>query len=147
MRISSALLCDFATVREGLLTVVSAGISRLAPPSVPAPLSLFVALVIEVDAAQRPFPHEVRIDIDGPDGESVGKVRAAFQAGRGDFDPDEPMLLPIPVDLRPVMVARPGWHQVAVAVDDAPPVVLRFKVAPQASPGAESVQAPPLLSN
>jgi hypothetical protein len=56
MRIIAGVLCDYAEVREGLLTIVSAGITRLWRAELPAPMGVFLALQVEVEANERPFP-------------------------------------------------------------------------------------------
>ncbi len=94
----------------------------------PGQMGLYVALVIEVDPAQRPLPHEVRLDITGPDGSVIGKVRGAFQVGPGEFDPEEPTQLPVPLDLRTMRLPLSGWYAIEIAVDAEAPAVIRFKV-------------------
>ena len=46
MDIRVATLCDFAQVREGLLFVSSAGITRVYRESFPAPIGVMLALVL-----------------------------------------------------------------------------------------------------
>jgi len=139
MRLSSALLCDYAAVREGLLTTVSAGITRVSPPALPAPLGLFVALVIEVEPDQRALPHEIRMGVVGPDHSVVGKIRGAFQVGSGDFEADEVSLIPVPFDLRPVPLAHAGWYSIDITVDAQAPVSLRFKVLEPAGTAGQPI--------
>ena len=74
MRIIAGVLCDYAEVREGLLTIVSAGITRLWRAELPAPMGVFLALQVEVEANERPFPHELEVAITGPSGKATGKV-------------------------------------------------------------------------
>ena len=53
MQIRAAVLCDFARVRSGLLTIVGAGISRIDTSVFPAALPVFLAIVID------PSPDEI----------------------------------------------------------------------------------------
>ena len=46
--LSTAVLCDFAQVRDRLLFVASGAVSRLYRRELPSPLGLMVGLVIEV---------------------------------------------------------------------------------------------------
>lgn len=146
MRIVVATICDYAQIREGLFTIVSAGITRLWRDQLPQPMAVFLALQVEVPSQERPFPHEVGVDIAGPSGQEVAKLRAAFQVGAGgDFDPDESVLVSLPLDLRPISVAAYGWHTVAISLDSGEPYVLRVKVArrPALAPDAGIQIAPP----
>ena len=56
--VRSAMLCDFAQVREGLLFVSSGGITRVAAPALGAPVSISVAG--ELEAFDGAFEHEER---------------------------------------------------------------------------------------
>ena len=70
-RLTAAMLCDFAQVRENLLFVSSAGISRLYHPSAPVRPNLFVAGIVEVGPAEFDRTHELRVRVRSP-GPTVG---------------------------------------------------------------------------
>ena len=53
MEIRVATICDFAQVRDGLLSVISAGITRVWRSQYPAPLGVMLALVFEVGPGRR----------------------------------------------------------------------------------------------
>jgi hypothetical protein len=130
MRLLSAVICDHAGVREGLLTVVAAGITRIHREKLPGPLSVFVAVLVEVPPVDRPFPHELSVRLTSPSGKQLLKGGAGFQVQPGpDMDSDESSLVPLPIDMRNVGVEEYGWHEVAISLDSADPITLRFKVA------------------
>ena len=146
MRIRAIVLCDYAEIREGLLTVVSAGITRLLRDQVPAEMGVYLAMQVDVAPAERPFPHEISASVTGPSGTEVAKATVGFQVGRGgDSDPDESAVVSLPIDLRRAGVTEYGWHTITVSIDDGGPEVLRVKVAPRpAPPSAPGVRiAPP----
>ena len=129
MNVSLAVVCDYAEVRENLLTLVSAGITRLRRDTLPAPLAVFVALQLEVPAAERPFPHEISARVIGPSGTELATIGGGFQVGpTADFEPDESGVVSLPFDLRMVSATEYGWHSVEITIDGANRQVLRIKV-------------------
>lgn len=82
MRIDTALLCDAATVREGLLNVLGGGITVVAHPAYPADLGVVLALRIMVHPTEMASSHRLEILIQGEDGEQITKVDA--EVGVGD---------------------------------------------------------------
>lgn len=137
MRLVAALICDYAEIREGLLTIVSAGITRLWRDSLPAPMEVFLALQLEVSPQERPFPHEVRVEVTGPSRRRVAEIRAALQVAKeGNLDPDEPALMSIPLDLRSAAVSEYGWHTITISVDSEEAHALHVKVAPRPAPAS-----------
>ena len=135
MKISSAVLCDFAEARQGLLTIVAGGITRRWPTDLPGRLGLFVALQVELAPAEQPFPHELRIDVTAPSGKRVADVRGGFQVGADNTaDQDENVLVPMPIDLRDMPINERGFYEFRVTVDESDPVVLRVKVGARPAP-------------
>lgn len=144
MRIAAALLCDFAQVREGLLFMASAGITRVLRDSLPAPLNACVALHLQVGPSERLFPHEVALRVVAPSGREIVRVNAGLQVGPdGDLDSDESALLPMAFDIRAAGVDEYGWHRVDISVDSEPAAdALRFKVARRPPPRGAAVTMP-----
>ena len=145
MRIIAGVLCDYAEVREGLLTIVSAGITRLWRAELPAPMGVFLALQVEVEANERPFPHELEVAITGPSGKATGKVTGGFQVGPGgDFEADECALVNVPLDLRMVNVEEIGWYLLAISIDGGEAYPLKVRVGlPQAAPPDPGIRIAP----
>ena len=143
MKVSLAVVCDYAEVRENLLTLVSAGITRLRRETLPAPMAVFVAVQLEVSASERPFPHEVTARVTGPSETDLATINGSFQvASTSDFEADESGVVSLPFDLRIVNVAEFGWHSIEITVDGANKQVLRIKVTrpPAASrPAGEGI--------
>lgn len=137
MQLRAAHLCDYAEVREGLLTIVSAGITRLWPTELPGPMAIFIALQIELDAAERTLPHEIRVVVTSPSGVEVAQINGGLQIqpnANVQYDADEGALVSIPLDLRRAGVAEFGWHSIAISVDDQLLDTMRLKVARPTQP-------------
>lgn len=127
MQLAAAILCDFASVREGLLTVVGGGITRLWRPAVPAPANLSLALMLELHSMELGRDHELAVHVLSEDGEQVVEVKGGFNPA-GDLDVGENLLVPMALDLRVATLARFGTYAVEVSVDGTHHRTLQFQV-------------------
>jgi hypothetical protein len=126
--ISSGILCDFAQVREGLLFVASGGISRVYAAEVPAPLSVMLALLVEIPPDELASVHEIQIAIRRSDtAEDVTRAVLAVQAG-GDVYPGENLIVPAVLDLRGVRVSAHGSYDIRITVDGDVGILLTIYV-------------------
>lgn len=80
MRVDTALLCDAATVREGLLHILGGGITQIVRPEYPAELGVTLALRIMVHPTEMEHPHQLQIVVQDADGHKITEVRAEVQA-------------------------------------------------------------------
>jgi len=137
VRLTTAILCDYAQVRNGLLYVVAGGVNQLVRTSFPAPMNVALAVVIEMDGFERQVEHRIAVHIVDPD----GKQLATGQGLMRPRAPSQPIAarsqLPHVFDLRAVKVPGPGAFDVKVYVDDAHQVDVGFQVIQPAS-GAEA---------
>ncbi len=135
-RLTTAILCDFAQVREQLLFVQSGGISRLLRQTLPAPLGFMLALSLEVEFHERQFVHEIKLTIRDPDGKVIleGTGAVAPLPDMPGIEEGEPVHLPLVHDLRFVGVASYGLHALDVVLDDEPAAHLVFYVREPAPP-------------
>jgi hypothetical protein len=127
MRISSLVVCDFAQVREGLLTICSGGITRVAVPEVPAPLGVMLAALLELGPGDMGPIHEVtwrvsHVEVAATVANGLGAVQVTQAPGH---EPGEPVQIPLLVDLRHVAVSSLGQHDIKVTVDGAPDMEVR----------------------
>ena len=81
MNVSSLLLCDFAQIREGLLFVVSGGVSRVYRSGVPARLGLHLAMVVDMTAEEAGAAHDLAVQVVDRTGTEVAAVSATFKVG------------------------------------------------------------------
>lgn len=114
-----AMLCDFATVREGLLHILGGGINRLWREEYPAPLGVTLALLFEVHPTEMDSEHTLEVVMIDADGKEIGNVSADFaiapdpESGR----PGETLILPLVVPLQQVVLPNPGAYSVEVLID------------------------------
>ncbi len=118
-RIASALLCDAATVREGLLHVLGAGITRLHRAEYPAPMQVTLAAQIVLTPVEVEFPHHMTATIQTEDGEVVIQATGHLEAGPPNpmLEPGESVILPIVMNFSNVMLNRPGGYSIELEVD------------------------------
>lgn len=74
MRLSVATLGDAASIRDGLLSVISGGITRLVRDEYPAPILGAIGLIFVLDD-EHDVNASVRINLVGPDGNSVDGIQ------------------------------------------------------------------------
>lgn len=129
MRITSALLCDAATVREGLLHVLGGGITRFWQPELPGPLQVVLAALVGMEREVESDPHAVTITITHADGALVSQATATLQYNGGSrLEPGEEHSVPLVVPLHEVVVTQFGRHEIAIAIDGAPAWTLQLWV-------------------
>ena len=124
MKLNTALLCDFAQVRQNLLFISSGGISRIQRAEYPAPLRVHLALMIEVHPIEADHPHEVEVFLQSQDGHRLASLKAGFQ-----LDPPPPeggvpdeyltmnITLPLVVPMTGIKIPEPGRYAVEILID------------------------------
>ncbi len=130
MRIQTALLCDAANVREGLLNILSGLVTRVYRDKLPAPLSVSLALVFELEQGEVELPHEVTVQVNDPRTTAIARIVAGFQAKRANlgYEPGEKAMLPFVVSLNQVGTRHYGLHRIRVRVDESDPTILSLWV-------------------
>lgn len=120
MRIDTALLCDAATVREGLLHVLGGGVTRIHRPGYPAPLApLSVALRILVHPTETDRKHDLEVRLQGEDGQQLAKFEVEFGIGDpGQLQPGEQVSLPLPLNMpQEIVLDRAGRYSFELLID------------------------------
>jgi hypothetical protein len=118
MQISTAMFCDFAQVREGLLFVASGGVTRSLRDELPAPIGVFLALVIELDRFEAQQQHTLLVRVIDEDGKELAEVNGTFEFGSPEMLLiDEQPSIPITLDIRNVAVERYGPVLANIYVD------------------------------
>ncbi|MBV9142931.1 MAG: hypothetical protein JO115_18800 [Pseudonocardiales bacterium] len=121
MRLDCALLCDAATVREGLLHILGGGITRIARPEpYPVALDVFLALRIVVDPGESKRSHQSQILLQSDEGKAIAELRIEFAVGPGnksEHRPGEEIALPIAARLHGIGVPAPGAYSFEVLID------------------------------
>ncbi len=118
MRLLAAVLCDKATVREGLLHVLGAGISQIHHPEYPASLECELAMLVLVERDEYDSDHGIRVTINSSS-QTVAELRFDWPAG-GEIQLREPSLpgtAPIAVSLAPVLLPAPDVYSIRYELD------------------------------
>lgn len=134
VKVTTAILCDYAQVRDSLLTVVAGGITRLWRPELPAELHVCLGLVVQMDAIEASRGHELGVVVLDDDGREVVKVTGNFGVQGAAVEVAEETQLPLAFDLRRAQVQVYGAHSVRVYIDGNHQHTLQFWVRPPATP-------------
>lgn len=129
MRIDCALLCDAATVREGLLHILGGGVTQIGRPEYPAPVGLTLALRVAVHPTETDSAHRLEAQLVDFDGGHVIDIEVEFapganqdQAGFGDE-----IGVNIPLAFPPQAVLEsPGRYSVEILIDGIHQVSIPF---------------------
>ena len=128
MDVTTALLCDFAQVREGLLFVSSGLITRVVAESFPALVPVHLALVVELGPEEVGLAHEVRLTaLRSRDGEVLARMVQAMQPSSEALLPGETLQIPFVAVFR-LGAEEPGPYDIRVVADSSPARLLRFYV-------------------
>ena len=74
MRVDTALLCESATTKDGLLYVLGGGIAQVQHTEFPAEIGMTLALRIMLHPTELTRPHDLEILLQDEDGKLVTKV-------------------------------------------------------------------------
>ena len=130
MKLLTTLLCDYATVREGLLHVLGGGITRLWREDVPAPLNMSVAIVVELTQDEADLPHEVHVVVRDPNRNKIAEAMGSIQinAREAKYEANEKVLFPLALPFGPAGTRRRGTHTVDISIDNREHCELKFWV-------------------
>lgn len=119
--LTTILLCDFANVREGLLNVVSGGITRIiCGDGFPAQLPAFLAMSVYVEAHRIKDRHDGRVILRHTDTlEEIARMDFEF-GGSADLQPGEGMNMHLTFPLHGIAVKRAGQVDISVTINDQP---------------------------
>lgn len=115
-----ALLCEAATVREGLLHILGGGITRIQRPGFPSLLQLDLALVFTLTPSEAQERHRLRVVVQTADGAKLADARAEFGVTASvDLQPGERIASSLALQLRQVEIPAAGVYGVEVLIDGA----------------------------
>jgi hypothetical protein len=133
MRICTALLCDFAQVRDNLLMVSSGAITRIYRPDLPAHLNFMVAVVIEVPLEDTGESHTLAAQVINRAGAELAVGTSRFEVGNEGLFPYEIQQVGVVLSLANLRAQSWGTHQVRLAIDRELAEVLTFYVVPDSN--------------
>lgn len=123
-----ATLCDAASVREGLLNVLGAGITLLQRQSFPAPLTLSLALLFELEADLPDKGYRVDIELRDSKGEVGVRMGGAINTANAErpFDPSIPSSVPFIASLDGVGIPRADSYEFVISLEGQVVSTLKF---------------------
>jgi hypothetical protein len=127
--LTSLVLCDAATVREGLLNVLAAGITSLSRPEFPGPMSVSVAMIFTLDgetAENIEYPISVVIENTDTREEILAADVGLSLVRRADAKA-APQSVPIVGDFSAVEIPAAGSYAVRVNHENRELGRLRFE--------------------
>lgn len=140
--LSTAVLCDFAQVRDRLLFVSSGAVSRLYRQELPSPLGLMVGLVIEVPLEDAGMDHRLRAEVINRHGTVLATLENLFRVSDAGLFPHEVQQVPLVLSITGVRARTWGTHQVRLYLDDELVRALTLYVVPAAGPQSPARPAP-----
>jgi hypothetical protein len=117
LRVDTALLCDWATVREGLLHILGGGITRIWRSEFPAPLGACLAVRVALHPTEATGQHEIQVLLLGEDGSEVARIDGQFSVSEGDTAPGEEVAMAIPMPMPAVGIEKPGAYSFEILID------------------------------
>jgi hypothetical protein len=117
MRIECAVLCDAASVRDDLLHLLGAGVTRLTVPGFPAALTITFALRVVLQARELLSQHHVRLGLTTDQGDSIALIAATFDVQDAERREEEAALAAA-IPLGPLQVERPGRYLIEASLDN-----------------------------
>src|SRR4051794_31886604 len=131
MQVVTALLCDYASVREGLLNILGGGVNRLWRAELPAPLNLSMALMVDLHPQEVGSPHDLQVAVQDDDGRRIIELQGNFQAGQNpDAVIGERARVPLGIARRPARGEGYGAYSVEIMIAAEPRHSLQFWVLP-----------------
>jgi hypothetical protein len=125
-----ALLCDAATIREGLIHILGGGVTRVWRGPFPARLGIDLAMVFTLHPTELGEKHRLKVVVQSTDGAQVANLDAEFEVGPAHpvieveppekpeaRVPGESSVVPVVVPLREVPLPGPGSYSIEVLVD------------------------------
>ena len=129
MRIVAALLSESAVARDGLISILNAGVNIISNESLPAPLSTTLAVVLELDSEDIVSSFQIEMSVyHGADdtGSLLGTTEAFWEAGDPAFS-DLPSFVNLAVPLAPIILTEYGIHSIKIVAGNLPPFYIQFK--------------------
>ncbi len=126
MHVSSLVLCDAASVREGLLSVLGAGITVIRRPSYPAPLASDIGVVVSHTTSDKAFNLSLAIRKQG----DPAVVAEIVIDGQVEPDPKAPPGVPasssFPLDARGIGVPSAGVYTITATLRGGKGLTISF---------------------
>lgn len=137
MIVECALLCDAATIREGLLHILGGCVTTLYRPSFPAGMSAQLALAIRVHVSEFDRDHALVVIVQDADGSRIATAGANYRVDiHTQPKPLRAMLIPMVLPLDSLMINEAGIYSLEILIGGQQKMSIPFE--------AELIEAPQL---
>ncbi len=117
LRLQALLLADHATVREGMLSVLSAGITRVTLPAYPGQLAAYLVVVVYIPPDRMEATHQCDVKFKYPElVEQIASLNLTFQVQAERFA-GEGLYTPFALPIHGIPWPHPGQVDVQVSLD------------------------------
>ena len=116
MDLQTAMLCEAATVRDGLLYILGGGVSTYTVAQYPTPLGVSLAVLIELDYLDQGEPHGFRITLLDAEACELGRAEGEF-ATMVELDLNVVATLPAAIPLAGMTLPAPGNYEIRLEID------------------------------
>jgi hypothetical protein len=132
LRLQALLLADHANVREGLLSVLSAGLTRLGSGTFPMHFLTTLVLMVYVPPDRVADLHEIDVRFKYPaEAETIAEAKLQFQIAEAEAFPGEGRQVPLTLPMLPIPFPRIGQVDVQVSIAGQHAGELSFWIVPQ----------------
>jgi hypothetical protein len=129
MRVECAVLCDAASLREGLLHLLGAGITDVIVPSVDGGLPVTFAFRAVLESRELRSTHTLHLELtDSASGDAVAAVEVNFVRTEDTESGALEAGLAAPVPLQMFQVPRPGLYLLEATLDQRRLATLPLRV-------------------
>lgn len=132
-----AMLCDAATVREGLLNVLGAGITRLHREQFPAAMGTQLALLLHSTAKEMGKSHKLTITVTHENKEKIAEFAVDFSvAANAGHNAHEIITVPLVATFQQQVLPQAGTYDIALTIDGKHARTVQFQagLTPKATP-------------
>jgi hypothetical protein len=133
VKVSTALLGDAATAREGLLSVLHGGVTRVNAQTYPFQYQGSLGLIFTFHPTEASHPHQFQILLQSEDGRRLLDLTGTLQADPApDLQPGEEMSVPAALNFVTVL-SSPGRYSFEILMDGIHQTSIAFRAMPPPS--------------
>ena len=125
--LTTLLLCDYANIREGMINIVSGGITRIGSSTgFPTAIDAHLAMSVYVHPDKVASTHTGRVVLRYPDTvEEIARIEFQFH-GDAELHPGEGLNFHFALPLNGIAAPHAGQIDVSVTINDSPIGLLSF---------------------
>ena len=125
--LTTLTLCDYANVREGMLNIVSSGVTRVSTHGgFPCEVDSYIAMSVYVQPHRVGTAHNGRVVIRFPEtAEEIARIDFEFNVD-AERHLGEGLFFPFALPLRGVAFAHPGQVNISVSLNEQPAGLVSF---------------------